>query len=415
MTAQVTIGDAALLMPRRLAVSNDAAALAVLAQAAAATGWAALEACGHGITGAATAIASGSPAALIIVDIDGEADVFAGLARLADACLAETRVLAIGSRNDIALFKALLAQGIGDYLVKPLQPAAVAAALGRAQAVVAPVPAAAGGRVVAVLGVRGGCGATTLATSLAWLIAGASEPPLPNRCILVDFDLHHGTAALALGIEPGPASGSGLAAMLANPDRLDAQLIAANLQPVGNGAALGIIAAQTPIEQEAPVSPAAATALLAALRTTAPWIIADLPRGLDAASRQLLRTADQVLLVSPPSLEGLRDSGRLLAWLRALRAGAPPLIVVNGANAGASGEIGRRLFEETLGQPVTAWVPALCGPAAAAAAHALPLAALAGGPAGNPFADLAALVTGTAPPRAPPRLWSRLRSRWWPK
>jgi pilus assembly protein CpaE len=407
MTARMTIGTAAPLAPRRLAITRDAAALAVLEAVVATAGWPGLERGAAGIADTAAAIASGSPPALVIVDIDGEPDVFGALARLADVCLEDTRVLAIGSRNDVALFKALTAQGVGDYLVKPLQPGVVGAALGRLQADAAALPVAAGGRVVAVLGARGGCGATTLATSLAWLIAGAAEPAAPNRCILVDLDLHYGTAALALGVD----AGTGLAAMLASPDRLDAQLIAANLHAVGNGSALGLMAAQTPIEQDTPVAPAAAAALLAALRTTAPWTIADLPRGLDATNRQLLRAADQVVLVSPPSLEGLRDTGRLLNWLLALRAGASPLIVVNGATSGASGEISRRLFEETLGQPVAAWLPALCGPAAAAAAHALPLAALASGAAARDFAGLAALLTGAAPP-VPSGPWARLRARW---
>jgi pilus assembly protein CpaE len=274
------------------------------------------------------------------------------------------------------------------------------------------VPASTG-RVVAVLGVRGGCGSTTVATSLAWMIADAAaarDPIIGRRqrhCILVDLDLHFGSAALALGIEPG----SGLTAMLANPDRLDEQLIAANLQAVDErfGDGLAIIATQTPVEQDAAISSAASATLLTALRTAAPWVVVDLPRHLDAATRQLLRTADDVVLVTPPSLEGLRDTGRLLTWLLALRAGSAPLIVVNGATGG-SGEISRTVFEDTTGAAVAAWIPALCGPAAAATAHALPLAALANGKGGNPFARLAARLTGATP--APYR--SRL-PRWWPR
>jgi pilus assembly protein CpaE len=233
-----------------------------------------------------------------------------------------------------------------------------------------------------------------------------------RRCILVDLDLHFGSAALALGLEPN----TGLAAMLADPDRLDEQLIAANLQPVGDrfGDRLAIIATQTPIEQETVVSAPAAAALLSALGTAAPFVIVDLPRNLDPAARQLLRLADTVILVAPPGLEGLRDTGRLLTWLLALRAGASPLVVVNGATGGA-GEVSRRLFEDTIGAPVTAWIPALHGPAAAAAAHAMPLAALTSGKvdragsSGNPFAALAAAVTGDAVPTRHSRL-----PRWWP-
>jgi pilus assembly protein CpaE len=415
MSALTSITGHETLGRRRLAITGDGDCVAALAIAAAALGWDAFEPAPDGIGTAAVAIEHGAPPALLVVDLDGEAEPLAALAGLAQVCLAETRVLAIGSADDVRLFRALLAAGVSDYLVKPLEAGALAAALQQIAAEAPDAAVAAGaatGRLVAVLGVRGGSGATTVASSLAWAIAeggaiadaGANtEPGLePERSILVDFDLHYGSAAFAFGLEPG----DGLAAMLASPDRLDEQLIAATLQPAA--ARLGVIAAATSLEQDATISPDAAAALLKALRTTAQWVVADLPRGLDSMTRHVLRTADQVILVAPPSLEGLRDAGRLLSYLQALRAGAGPMIVVNGAVGGAA-EIGRGLFEATLGQGLTAWIPALAGPAAAAAAHAMPLGAVAGVGGVNPFVALAGVVTG----RTPPPTRSRL-SNWWP-
>jgi pilus assembly protein CpaE len=411
MTAMTTIAAGARLARRRMALTSDPAATTALAAAFEVLGWEAVELASSGLLGAAAAIASGQPPTLLICDIDGIADPLAALADLAEVCLAETQVLAIGSRDDVGLFRALLAAGVGDYLVKPLQSDILATALA---AIEPAAPAVATtGRIIAVMGVRGGCGATTVTTSLAWTIAEADDRlDRQRRCILVDLDLHFGSAALALGLEPS----TGLAAMLANPDRLDEQLIAANLQPVGDhfDDRLAIMATQTPIEQEALVSAPAAAALLSALGTAASFVIVDLPRNLDPAARQLLRLADTVILVASPSLEGLRDTGRLLTWLLALRAGASPLVVVNGA-AGGAGEVSRRLFEDTIGAPVTAWIPALHGPAAAAAAHGMPLAALTSdkldraGNSSNPFAALAAAVTGDAVPTRRSRL-----PRWWP-
>ena len=408
MSALVSIAGHETLGRRRLAITGDGDCAAALAMAAAALGWDAFEPAPNGIGSAAVAIEHGAPPALLVVDLDGEVEPLAALVGLAQVCLAETRVLAIGSADDVRLFRALLAAGVSDYLVKPLEAGALAAALQQIAAEAPDAAAAAGaatGRLVAVLGVRGGSGATTVASSLAWAIADAganTEHGLePERSILVDLDLHYGSAAFAFGLEPG----DGLAAMLASPDRLDEQLIAATLQPAA--ARLGVIAAATSLEQDATISPDAAAALLKTLRATAQWVVADLPRGLDGMTRQVLRTADQVILVAPPSLEGLRDAGRLLTYLQALRAGAAPMIVVNGAVGGAA-EIGRGLFEATLGQGVTAWIPALAGPAAAAAAHAMPLGAVAGVGGINPFVALAGVVTGRTPP---PR--SRLPS-WWP-
>jgi pilus assembly protein CpaE len=402
------------LAPRRMLLGSDVEVHAACAAVAERLGWGALEPCPNGLMAAVPVIDQGRPPALLVVDLDGEAAPLESLSALADACLAQTRVLAVGTSNDVGLYRALMAAGVSDYLVKPLQPETLMAALQRVDAAgdgdAAHRQSAGLGRVVAVIGARGGAGATTLATSLAWMIADRGENiGAGRRCVLVDFDLQFGSAAMALGVDPG----AGLAAMLASPDRLDEHLVAASLQPVNDR--LGLMASQAPLETAAPASPMAALSLLAALRTTAQWVVADLPRNLDATARQVLRTADRVVVVAPPSLEGLRDTRRLLAWLVALRAGAPPLVAVNGFGGG-SGEVGRKLFEETIAMPVTAWIPALAGPAAAASAHALPLAALAGGGAaarltgGNPFAALAARVTGEA--ATAPR--SRLPG-WWPK
>jgi pilus assembly protein CpaE len=396
MTAPANIAAVEALGPRRIAISADPGTLAAIAAATSGLGWPAPETLGS-IAAAVAAIGHGSPPALLIIDLDDEAEPLAALASLANVCLAETCVLAIGRTNDIALFRSLIDAGVGDYLVKPLQPRTLAEALhGLTTADAAPA-ALDHGRSIAVIGARGGCGATTIATSLAWSITADDRD---DRCILVDFDLHYGTAAMTLATQPGTA----LAAMLASPDRLDEQMIAASLHPATDR--LGVIAAQTPVEQDATIAPAAAVALVAALRSAAQWVVADLPRTLDATARQLLRTADTVILVSPPSLEGVRDTGRLLAYLLALRAGAAPIIVVNGV-AGSDAEIDRHLFETTIGAPVAAWIPALWDAAAAAAANARPLAAFAETKAGNPFAALAEAVTGRTPPRPPRRWWRR--------
>ena len=62
-------------------------------------------------------------------------------------------------------------------------------------------------------GTRGGVGATTVATSVAWLIAHERR----RRVALVDLDLQFGTVALSLDLEPS----HGLREALENPNRID--------------------------------------------------------------------------------------------------------------------------------------------------------------------------------------------------
>lgn len=398
MSALTPINGATLAV-RRIALVDDAASAAALAGAFAAFGWMPAEAVKNDLDTAITAIEQGAPPALLIVDIDAHDDPMTALAGLAEHVLAGARVLALGTANDVALFRALLDAGVSDYLPKPITAEAAAAALRRICEDATDPPGSRTGRLAAVMGVRGGCGASMVAASLAWAIANLQL----QRGVLVDLDLYFGSAALTFGLEPG----SGLAAMLATPGRLDEQLVAGALQSAGER--LGLVASATPLETATAISGEAVTALMATLRQSADWVVADLPRGLDEAARQLLRTADKVVLVAPPTLAGLRDAGRMATYITDLRAGSAPLLVVNGGSDSADG-MRQHLFEENLGEAVAAWVPALPGPAAAAEAHGLPLAAVAGGVrGGNPFETLATLVTGNRPAADPQRA-----PRWWP-
>ncbi len=373
----------------RLLVSRDPALVAALGATATQLGWAPLAVVGD--EEAATILLAGESPALLVIDLDALADPIPAITRLAEACRADIRVLALGSANDAGLFRQLLALGVGDYLVKPVAAAALAQALHLAADERAP----ARGSLVAVIGGRGGCGTTTVATSLA-LIAGGGAVAGSTGCVLVDLDLHHGNAAAMFGLEPGDA----LAGLLAAPARLDERLLGAALQSAGPGVA--VLAASAPLESDAAVPPEAALRLLDMLRATASLVIVDLPPRLDPAARQLLRLADQVVVVTTPTLDGVRETARLLDWLEGLRAGASPLLVINGASGGA-GEIGRSGVEQSLGQTVTAWIAALPGPAAAAAAHGVPLAAVAGRD-GRAFTAILAALGQPMP---------RVRRRWW--
>jgi MinD-like ATPase involved in chromosome partitioning or flagellar assembly len=162
---------------------------------------------------------------------------------------------------------------------------------------------------------------------------------------------------------------------------------------------VAVLAASAPLDSDAAVLPEAALRLLDMLRATASLVIFDLPPRLDPAARQLLRLADQVVVVTTPTLDGVRETARLLDWLEGLHAGASPLLIINGASGGA-GEIGRGGVEQSLGQKVTAWIAALPCPAAA---HGVPLAAVEGRD-GRAFTGILAALG---------QLVSRVRRRWW--
>ena len=337
---------------RFVAFATDAHSRVILANVAASRGWLAAEIREGDLEAAHSYIAATAPPAVLLIDIGDCVAPLEAVDSLADVCAADTRVLAIGTCNDVALFRGLRALGVCDYLLKPLNEADLQAAFDAAMAEALPAPPASQGQAArkpemfAFVGARGGCGATTVAISTAAVLAEVAG----QRVVLVDFDLQAGSAALDLEAESSP----GFAALLESPDRVDQLLVDAALVPHALG--FSMLTAEEPIDRPLRVQPEAVQALLAAVATGADIIVVDLPRRLDRAARAILRTADRVAIVTPMSLAGMRETRRLASFVTGLRAGQRPLVIAN--RSGETGaEVARSDFEKGIGGRLDIMLP----------------------------------------------------------
>ena len=107
-------------------------------------------------------------------------------------------VIAAGQVNDVRLYRDLVASGIQDYLLKPFTADQLRDAFANAQMTISgprvneTVDREAAIVTAAVIGVRGGVGASTVASSLAWLMGDKAG----RSAALLDLDVHFGTGAL---------------------------------------------------------------------------------------------------------------------------------------------------------------------------------------------------------------------------
>src|SRR5690606_21411105 len=100
-------------------------------------------------------------------DISDSDDPLADIRALIGMLGSETKVVAIGTINDVSFFRHMLTAGAADYLLKPTTGDLVREALSKAEA--SPHHGhGALGKVVVVTGTRGGVGTSTVATSCAW-------------------------------------------------------------------------------------------------------------------------------------------------------------------------------------------------------------------------------------------------------
>jgi pilus assembly protein CpaE len=302
---------------------------------------------------------AGAPA-LLLVDISGSTDPLDAIEALLVVSGTDTKLLAIGLENDVGLYRKLIERGVSDYLVKPVQSQTLLQAIQSATRAerAEPAPARAA-RVVAIVGARGGVGATTVASSVAWTMAKEKQ----LRVVLLDLDLHFGSLALGLDLEPS----RGLREILANPERVDSLLLRSAMTKVCDG--LRVLAAEEPLEDALPANPAGLDALLADLAGSTDCVVIDVPRALNGLSRHAFAIADIIGVVSEQSLSAMRDTQRLLSLARTMRGDAKTVVIANRVG-GVAGEIGRPDFERGIGGKIDFAIPFDAKAALAAAERA---------------------------------------------
>ena len=286
---------------------------------------------------------------VLILDVSGDERPLEGLQALSEIVEPDVRVLVIGDTKDMEFYRVITRSlGVMEYLAKPLSRDLVTRLFGPLVRGQTPhSDELTGGQLVTVTGARGGVGASVIAANLAW----HSGTEARRHTMLLDADLHRGTAALLFDVDPGP----GLAAALTAPERIDALLAERAALPTADR--LHLLASQIDLDQDIACAPGAVRTLLGTLRRRYNAIVADAPFGSSALAQELLRSAQQRVVVLTPTLACIRDTMRLLAMFRAANASQRAILVVN--RLGMPGGLTRKQIEETLGNKIDLIIPDL--------------------------------------------------------
>lgn len=322
---------------------------------------------------------------ILIVDISASELPLSDIDELAEVCEPGVSVIAIGERNDVGLFRELIHHGITDYLVKPVTATLLQRALVQAVEGQAPHQRQTGrlGRIVAVMGARGGVGATMVATSLAWSIATSRH----RRVVLFDLDLQFGSVALALDLDPA----NGLRDAVENPSRIDGLYLDRTL--VRHSDTLYVLGAEEPLDDVVRADRDAVGLLLQELQAKFHFVIVDLPRQISVATQQVLQSATNLVLVSDLSLAGMRDTLRIVQLMHALNVGCTVNVVINKGGEYRAGEIPKSEFERGIGRSVDLVLPFDARRVCAAINSGRPVASTSG-PVAEQLRELAERICG---------------------
>lgn len=280
---------------------------------------------------------------ILFVDLAESGDPLNDINALAEVCEPGTVVIAAGQVNDVRLYRDLVASGIQDYLLKPLHPDMLREAFGHAQALLnAPkhveVSTDRPHCSVAVIGTRGGVGASTIATSLAWLLAEKEK----RATALLDLDVHFGTGALSLDLEPG----RGLTDAIENPSRIDGLFIERAM--VKASEKLSVLSAEAPINAPLITDGSAFYQLQEEMRSAFECTVVDLPRAMLIQHPHLISDVQIAVIVTDLTLAAARDTIRILSWLKTNAPQTTLFVVANRMHAGGQLEINRKDFEGSI-------------------------------------------------------------------
>src|SRR6201999_2801670 len=204
---------------------------------------------------------------VIILETEGRSDILTGLDQLATVCDSGTRVVVIAPINALDMVRSVC-----GLFSAP-----------EAKAV---------GRIIAIVGAKGGVGASTIAHNVAWAIAR----DLALDSVVADLDLAFGTAGLDYNQDPP----QGIADAVFSPDRIDTGFIDRLLSKCTDH--LSLLAAPATLDRVYDFGAEAFDAVFDTLRSTVPCIVLDIPHQWSGWSKRALISADDILIVASPDL-----------------------------------------------------------------------------------------------------------------
>jgi pilus assembly protein CpaE len=282
---------------------------------------------------------------VIILETQQQTNILTGLDELAGVCDPGTRVIVIGSANDLAPYRELVRRGVNDYVIGPVGVIDVVRSI---CSLFSASEAVTVGRTIAVMGAKGGVGASTVAHNVAWAIAR----DLALDSVVIDLDLAFGTASLDYNQDPL----QGIANAVFSPDRLDSSYMERLLAKCTDH--LSLLAAPATLDQVYDFGADAFDSIFDTLRMTTPCIVLDVPHQWTAWTRRALVGADDILIVAEPDLANMRNTKNIMNMLKSARPNdRPPLYCLNQVGMSKRPEIEIKAFAKTVESQPIAIIP----------------------------------------------------------
>jgi pilus assembly protein CpaE len=253
---------------------------------------------------------------------------------------ADTAVVLVVSTLDPALMLDAMRAGVTELVAEPLTQAALEAAVSRVWQTTTSEDT---GQVFAVLGVKGGVGATTVAVNMSYVLAREA----PGEALLMDMHLAQGDAAVLMSAEPRFS----VVDALENTHRLDEAFFRGLVVDSPKGAHL--LASS---DRHVIGAPAAdrIRALIDFASRTYRYVVLDVPR-TDLTVLDGLESSHRIVMVLNQELSAIRNAARFVDTL-GQRYGKDRIVLAL-ARFDKGAEISPADIQKVVGLPVTFSIP----------------------------------------------------------
>jgi pilus assembly protein CpaE len=301
------------------------------------------------------ALAALERADVLLVDIDANDErELRQLGRMVEQRRDGTAILATAQDLSAQGVRGLIRQGIDDFVPQPFDLPDMRDAIATARAKLQRARAdRKSGEVISVTRAKGGMGASTVAAHLALALCERPNKRAPERQVaLLDLDLQFGDLALMLDLEPNGE----MVEIIRNPTRLDGALLRASMMRHKSG--LFVLPGPGEFVPLDGLAVAATTKLIELAREEFDFVVLDLPLAVPRWLEAVLQHTDQLYVVSQLNVAAIRQTRRLLDFIRDEGHYTLPVSVVLNRYVWRLTERGRlKQAIRALGQPIDHYVP----------------------------------------------------------
>jgi len=260
----------------------------------------------------------------------------------------DVHVFAVSANTEPERIIAAMRVGCIEYLLKPIQNDRVLDGLARVEAKQKErTRSKVHGKIVTLIGAKGGTGVTSLALHLALELTWRNQ----RKCLLVDQHSALGDASLYLGTGRHQYSFYELAN---NTDRLDQELLKGFLLRHASG--LHLLDSPETVDVVHKASPSAVEHTLAFLGESYQFVVVDCPPGLSDVTLACISQSDQVAIVLTAELPSIRNAVRYIEHLERLGYNPGKIQIVLNRHS-KRGPLADDRIEKALGRKISVRVP----------------------------------------------------------